>query len=127
MEFDRTKFIPRHEGDNILPLSPFFSRLVRYAYRNPPRLAIRDVNLGVEKTYLQFLTDILYMRNTIRSKLNRETLDALRDGKEVYVGLLAAGGYEYAVGFVATIALGAAVVPMCMSLRSLQNKTKNES
>lgn len=115
MDFDRNNFVPRHEGDSILPLSPFFSRLVRYAHRKPPRLAIRDVKLDVEKTYLQLLTDVLAFRKFLRSRLSPETLADLRDGKEVYIALLAAGGYEYTVGFVAVLALGAAVVPMCKS------------
>ncbi|EEP77534.1 conserved hypothetical protein [Uncinocarpus reesii 1704] len=116
MEFDRTSFIPPHEGDTILPLSPFFSRLVRHAHCRPPRLAIRDVNLGLEKTYLQFVTDVLALRSTLRNCLGAKTVKDIKEGKEVYVGLLAAGGYEYAVGFVAIAALGAAVVPMTLVL-----------
>ncbi|EAS29366.3 uncharacterized protein CIMG_08112 [Coccidioides immitis RS] len=116
MEFDRTSFIPPHEGDTILPLSPFFSRLVRHAHRKPPRLAVRDVNLGFEKTYTQFLTDVLALRNTLRASLGEKATRDLKEGKEVYVGLLAAGGYEYAVGFVAIVALGAAVVPITLLL-----------
>ncbi|KAI1930180.1 hypothetical protein LOZ65_001557 [Ophidiomyces ophidiicola] len=85
---------------------------VRYAHWSPPRLAIRDVNLGTEKTYLQFLTDVLALRNALRSTIPDQVHGDLNAGKEVYVGLLAAGGYEYAVGFVAIVALKAAVVPL---------------
>ncbi|KAL1952831.1 hypothetical protein VTO42DRAFT_4120 [Malbranchea cinnamomea] len=116
MDFDRTSFVPPHEGDTVLPLSPFFTRLLLHAQRKPPRSAIRDVHLGVEKDYLQFITDVLAFRKCLRASLNQETLDALRRREEVYVALIAAGGYEYAVGFVAIAALGAAVVPIAVTL-----------
>lgn len=112
MDVDRTSFVPPHEGDTVLPLSPCFTRLLRHAQQNPPRPAIRDVHFGIEKNYLQYLTDVLAFRNYLRDCLRRETLEALRKREEVYVALIAAGGYEYAVGFVAIAALGAAVVPI---------------
>ncbi|KAK2803504.1 putative NRPS-like protein biosynthetic cluster [Emmonsiellopsis sp. PD_5] len=116
MAFDRTDFFPPHEGDNILPLSPFFSKLLRYAHRKSQRIAIRDVNLGIEKTYIEFLSDVLSVRNALRTSLSASDQAALRDGKDVYIALIAAGGYEYAVGFVAICALGAAVVPITILL-----------
>jgi malonyl-CoA/methylmalonyl-CoA synthetase len=112
LDVDRTSFVPLHDGDNVLPLSPFFTRLLRHARRKPPRPAIRDAHLGLEKNYLEFLTDVLAVRKRLRSTLKRETLEALGRGEEVYISLVAAGGYEYAVGFVAIAALGAAVVPI---------------
>lgn len=112
MEVDRTCFVPPHEGDNVLPLSPFFTRLLRHAHRKPPRPAIRDLRLGIEKDYEQFLVDVLTFRWRVRASLTPDTLEALRQGKEIYIALIAAGGYEYAVGFVAIAALGAAVVPI---------------
>lgn len=48
----------------------------------------------------------------MEKSLSQETLRELAEDKEVFIGLLAPGGYEYTVGFVAIIALGAAVVPM---------------
>ena len=106
--------MPSHEGDNVLPLSPFFTRLLCHARRKQPRPAIRDVRLGIEKNYLQFLTDVLAFRKRLRASLPSATLDALHRREEVYIALIAAGGYEYAVGFVAIAALGAAVVPIGM-------------
>ena len=118
MEVDRTTFVPPHEGDAVLPHSPFFTRLLRHAQQNPPRPAVRDVHLGLEKNYLQFLTYVLAFRNHLRASLRQETLEALRRRDEVYIALIAAGGYEYAVGFVAIAALGAAVVPVGMYIVS---------
>jgi malonyl-CoA/methylmalonyl-CoA synthetase len=40
------------------------------------------------------------------------TIEAISRGEEVYIAVLAAGSYEYAVAILATLALGAAVVPM---------------
>lgn len=109
---DRTQFVPSHVGGNVLPNLPFFHKLLRYAQRKPARIAIRDVIAGVEKTFHDLLSDALALRSEIEKSLSRETLRELADDKEVYIGLLAPGGYEYTVGFVAIIALGAAVVPM---------------
>lgn len=114
MDDDRTAFVPPHEGDAVLPLNPFFTRLLRHAQQNPPRAAVRDVRLGIEKNYLEYLTDVLAFRNHLRASLKQETLHSLRRREEVNVALIAAGGYEYAVGFVAIAALGAVVVPICM-------------
>lgn len=109
---DRTQFVPSHVGDNVLPNLPFSHKLLRYAQRKPPRLAIRDVNAGLEKTYHDLLSDALALRSELEKVLSRRTLRELSEDKEVYIGLLAPGGYEYTVGFVAIVALGAAVVPM---------------
>lgn len=109
---DRTQFVPSHVGDDVLPNLPFFHKLLRYAQRKPPRIAIRDVNAGLEKTFRDVLSDALALRCKLKQTLTRETLRELAEDKEVYIGLLAPGGYEYTVGFVAIVALGAAVVPM---------------
>ncbi|OAX78984.1 hypothetical protein ACJ72_06700 [Emergomyces africanus] len=116
MGFDRTDFFAPHAGDNVLPLSPFFSKLLRHAHRKSQRIAIRDVNLSVERTYIEFLGDVLSVRNALRLSLSPEVREALQAGEDVYIALIAAGGYEYAVGFVAICALGAAVVPMTILL-----------
>jgi malonyl-CoA/methylmalonyl-CoA synthetase len=42
----------------------------------------------------------------VRQKLDQQEED-------VFVGVLSAGGYEFAVAVVAVLALGAAIVPMC--------------
>ena len=109
---DRTSIVPSHEGPNVLPNSPLFSKLLRHAHRG--RLAIRDLNLGVQKTYAQLLSDVLALRSAISRELDSEVLESIREGEEVYVGVLAPGGYEFAVAVIAILALGAAMVPLCM-------------
>lgn len=121
---DRTHYVPSHMGENVLPNLPFFHKLLRYAQRRPPRLSIRDVNAGLEKTFHQVLSDALALRNELAKTLNPQALRDLQDDKEVYIGLLAPGGYEYTVGFVAILALGAAVVPMGKSLITLSSRHK---
>lgn len=109
---DRTAIVPQDVGDTILPNSPFFSRLVRFAHDEPVPLAVRDVNLNVEKTYLELLTDVLAVRNSVRDTLSSSTLNDIAQGVDTFIGALAPGGYEYTVAVLAVLALGAAVVPM---------------
>jgi acyl-CoA synthetase (AMP-forming)/AMP-acid ligase II len=106
--------VPSHTGDNVLPNLPFFEKLLRYAHRSPPRVAIRDENAGVEKTYLQLLSDAIALRGVLRRALSADVLQDIGNDQEVFIALIAPGGYEYAVAFTAIIALGAAVVPISM-------------
>ena len=109
---DRTLLVPPHIGDHILPNLPFFEKLLRYASRSTPRIAIRDVNAGLEKTYAQLLVDGLALRKKLRQTLSPDIRENLLNDREVPIALLAPGGYEYAVGFIAILALGATVVPL---------------
>jgi acyl-CoA synthetase (AMP-forming)/AMP-acid ligase II len=104
--------VPSHTGENVLPNLPFFEKLLRYAHRSPPRIAIRDVNAGVEKTYLQLLSDAIALRKALRRALSADVLQDIDNDQDVFIALIAPGGYEYAVAFTAIIAVGAAVVPI---------------
>lgn len=109
---DRTLYVPSHLGRNVLPNLPFFHKLLRYAQRKPSRTAVRDINAGLEKTYHDVLSDALALRVELEKMMSQKTRRDLSEDKEVYIGLLAPGGYEYTVGFIAILAMGAAVVPM---------------
>jgi malonyl-CoA/methylmalonyl-CoA synthetase len=109
--FDRTDFVPSHTGDDILPADPLFARLLTLAHRPNPRPAIRDVNAGIERTAAQLLSDVLILRRVLRDSLTPQTVDDLRNGREVFVSILAPGGYEFVVGVLAIMALGAAASP----------------
>ncbi|KAL4919230.1 hypothetical protein BDW62DRAFT_217084 [Aspergillus aurantiobrunneus] len=113
---DRTLTVPRHVGPNVLPNWSFFDKLLRYAHRRPPQTAVRDLNAGLEKTYLQLLTDALALRRALRDSLSPSTQRDLDNDQEVFIALIAPGGYEYAVAFTAILALGAAVVPITPAL-----------
>lgn len=56
--------------------------------------------------------DALVVRDALEQKLKDDVKARLRRGEEVYIGVLAAGGYEFAVAMAAVLAIGAAVVPM---------------
>ncbi|KAK4552276.1 hypothetical protein LTR86_010446 [Recurvomyces mirabilis] len=107
---DRVDLLPAHGGKHVLPNSPLFTKLLRHAHKN--RTAVRDLALGVSKTYADALSDALSLRVKLEQTLDCDTLSRLRAGDEVFVGVLAAGGYEFTVAVLATLALGAAVVPM---------------
>jgi malonyl-CoA/methylmalonyl-CoA synthetase len=112
--FDRCDFAPKHIGPNVLPNFFLFSRLVRLAHK--PLLACRDLTFGFTATYTQLLTDVLHLRNTLRQQLHRDIIDAIDNEDEVYVVLLGPAGYEFTVGFLALIALGAIPVPISPDL-----------
>ena len=113
---DRTLHVPKHEGHNVLPANPFFNRMVRFAHAVPPRVCIRDNNTGFEATHLQVLRDVLAFRARVWDSLTPAVRKQLDDRQEVYIAVLAPGGYEYTVAMLATLALGAAVVPMTIHL-----------
>lgn len=95
------------------PNFPLFSKLLRYAYKQPCPLAVRDDVTKIERSYLQLLTDALSLRNNLRRTLPKHVLRQLDNQEEVYICVLAPGGYEFVVGYIAILALGAAAVPLC--------------
>ncbi|KAJ5819166.1 hypothetical protein N7474_004757 [Penicillium riverlandense] len=107
---DRIQLVTPHVGRNVLPNCPLFTKLLRFARRK--HLAIRDNMLQVEKSYGDLLADVLAYRAYLESSLNKDVLQRIERNEEVYVGILAAGGYEFTVGILAVIALGAAVNPV---------------
>lgn len=119
MDEDRVTFIPPHRGINVLPNNPLFAKLLRYAHRRPQRVVVRDVNAGFEKTHLQLLTDVLALRRVIETTLSPSIRASLQRGEDVYMSILAPGGYEYTVAFLAILAIGAAAVPLSKSERQL--------
>ncbi|OAL30024.1 hypothetical protein AYO22_01930 [Fonsecaea multimorphosa] len=107
---DRSQCVPPHSGDHILPNSPLFGKLIRHARRG--RVALRDRGLGVEKTYAELLDAVLAFRKVVDASLSSDARARLHRGDEVYIGVLAAGGFEFTVAMLAVLALGAAAVPM---------------
>lgn len=104
---------PKHIGPNILPNSPIFNRLIGYASRREA-VVIKDVTNGFTATHLQLLTDVLHLRNILLDSLPQEDRETLYTGGEVFFNLLASGGYEFAVAFLAILAVGGVIVPLCM-------------
>ena len=109
---DRSTFVPVQTGPHVLPCCPIFNRLLRFAHERPPKLVVRDDTAKTEANYLQLLTDVLAVRNRLHGILGETVLGRLNRGEEVYIAILAAGGYEYVVAMLAVLATGAAAVPM---------------
>ncbi|TKA32419.1 hypothetical protein B0A50_01525 [Salinomyces thailandicus] len=116
MEGDRTLYAPKHIGHSILPNHSLFNRLIRFAHAAPPRLCIRDDTTAQEATHLQLLSDVIHLRSRLWRNLSPSVRDDLNRRDEVYIAVLAPGGYEYTVAMLAVLALGAAVVPMTVAL-----------
>lgn len=112
---DRTRIAPPHEGPLVLPCCSLFNRLLRFAYDQPPKIAVRDAISGQEASYLQLLTDVLACRTRLIATIGEDVQARIEAGDEVYIAVLAAGGYEYVVGMLAVLATGAAAVPLSMS------------
>jgi malonyl-CoA/methylmalonyl-CoA synthetase len=95
----------------VLPNNPFFIRLLRHAHRD--RIVVRDRNdHDMSKTYGELICDALAVRSALQQQLSHDVQLKLKRGEEVYIGVLAAGSYQFAVAMVAGLAIGAAVVPM---------------
>lgn len=109
---DRTQIVPPHMGDKVLPNLPFFHNLIRYAQRKPSPIVVRDVDASIDRTYHHLLSDVLTFRMALEKELSSKVQQDLIQDKEVYIGLLAPGSYEFTVGLVAILATGAAVVPL---------------
>jgi malonyl-CoA/methylmalonyl-CoA synthetase len=58
----------------------------------------------------------LALRETVMNTLDATTLEALDRRDEVYLAIVAAGGYEYTVAMLAVLAMGAAAVPITPAL-----------
>lgn len=130
---DRTCMVPDHAADNVLPntvcmlgspfgyshthsIQPLFSRLLRFAGRTSARIAIDDAWSNHRRTHLELLSHVLALRQTILHTIDASALQALGRGDEVYIAIVAAGGYEYSVAMLAVLALGAAAVPITPAL-----------
>jgi malonyl-CoA/methylmalonyl-CoA synthetase len=112
---DRSAYVPLHRGVNVLPNCALFGRLIRAAHK-AGKIAVKDLRTGISATHAQLLTDVLYVRNFLQDSLDDSTLQSLERNEEVYLNVLGPGGYEYTVAFLAVVALGAVVVPLCLFL-----------
>lgn len=74
---------------------------------------INDITNNYSATHIQLLTDVLHLRNVVYDALEDKVKEQLWRGEEVYINLLTPAGYEFAVGFLAILAVGAVIVPLC--------------
>ena len=59
---------------------------------------------------------MLALRETVSNTLDSATLKALNERDEVYIAIVAAGGYEYTIAMLTVLAMGAAAVPIIPAL-----------
>jgi malonyl-CoA/methylmalonyl-CoA synthetase len=109
---DRIRWVPKHQGPNVLPNFFLFSRLLRWSYKRH-LMAVEDITYGYTASYAQLLTDVLNLRNVLRKTLPPPVVRRIDNDEEVFINLLGPGGYEFVVGFFALMALGAVIVPIC--------------
>lgn len=110
--------LPQHVGDTILPNFSIFNRLLFFA-GNRDNLVVNDVTNGLKATHRQLLSDVLHLRNALQARLDPDTRRRLLQGDEIAINLLASGGYEFATAFLALLALGAVIVPICECFKTL--------
>ena len=116
---------PKHIGDNVLPNFPIFNRLL-YLAGQSTQLAINDVTYGHKATYAQLLSDVLHVRNDLRKRLCPSVHAQLLRGERVSINLMAPGGYEFSTALLATLAIGAVIVPICEYIRQRTKPMTNE-
>lgn len=100
-----------------LPQDTLFTRLLTLASHasNSQKPAIVDLNTEppTRKSLAEVLSDAIHLRAHIYSKLSPAAVSALSSKtEEVYIHLLAPGGYEFTVGILAILSLGAACSPL---------------
>jgi hypothetical protein len=107
---DRCDFLPRHEGSTVLPHDLIFHDLHSLAV-SQNTVVIRDMNTGHSATHQQFLSDIVALIKRLREELHPETLQDLRDEREISF-LILSEGYEAMVALFATFGMGGIAVPL---------------
>jgi malonyl-CoA/methylmalonyl-CoA synthetase len=110
---DRATFVVPHGNlsDNVLPNDPVFSRLLTLAHsKTSGRVLIRDLNSGVEANVHNLLSDVLHLRRVMVKSLPPRSIQDLQQRKDVFISVTATGGYEFAVGILAILALKACAV-----------------
>ncbi|KAF2127140.1 acetyl-CoA synthetase-like protein [Dothidotthia symphoricarpi CBS 119687] len=119
--------VPTQAGYHLLPNTLIFGRLLRYASRTPARVVIDDVRSNHLRTRLELLSDVLALRETMLNTFGKSTMESLQRREEVFIVIVAAGGYEYTVAMHAVLALGAPVTPALLIEEATYYVEKSES
>ena len=98
---------------NVLPNFPLLVKLVGFANRLPSsHIALKDLATGFEASHIRLLNDVLSLRKLLFTSLDRQTQNRLLSREEVFFLILANPGYDYAVSFLAVLAIGGIIVPI---------------
>ena len=97
------------------PNTPLFQRIVELANgaRSSLKTTIKDWDLDIEANHADLLADVLQLRSATLESMPQSTLKALAYGQGVFFCLAAPPGYEWLVGYLTIMSIGAAVVPLC--------------
>ncbi|KAL4964047.1 class I adenylate-forming enzyme family protein [Aspergillus stella-maris] len=96
-----------------VPERPWLTQFYQHCQRDPSARFIRDLESDKEATWAEFLLEVLVHRERLKHQLDSETLQRLQDpNDEVFIAIIAAGGFDYAVLLFAIVTLGAVVVPL---------------
>ena len=103
--------IPVRQQAPGFPNDPLFRRLLHHAQNNHNVLIQEFQQNSIEATAAQFLRDVVAYSERIRAQ--QASLETHKNGGR-YICILATLSYEFVVALYATIALGAAAVPLCI-------------
>lgn len=108
------KFSAQSEPERF-PNTPLFQRVVELANDSLLFLktTIKDWDLDIEANHADLLADVLQLRSATLKSLPLSTLKALANGQDVFFCLAAPPGYEWLMGYLTIMSIGAAVVPLC--------------
>ncbi len=97
------------------PDTALFQRVVELANgsRSSLKTTIKDWDLDIEANHADLLADVLQLRSATLKSMPQSTLKALANSQDVFFCLAAPPGYEWLVGYLTIMSIGAAVVPLC--------------
>lgn len=119
---------------NQFPNVPLFARLLSLLEEDPgrehndgigsihSRPALVDGQLGKTTTLPELLREALRLREVIVAALKPETVQALKEDRDVFIGVCLPTGHDWFVAALAVQALGCAVVALCEFLSLLLQK-----
>jgi malonyl-CoA/methylmalonyl-CoA synthetase len=94
------------------PKTPLFERVVQLANRHrlSEKVVFNDHKYDIKATHADLLTDVLCLRVELLRCLSPTARSDLKADKDVYIGIIANASYEWLVGCLSIISIGAAVV-----------------
>ncbi|KAH0846872.1 putative AMP-binding enzyme [Fonsecaea pedrosoi] len=95
-----------------LPGSLLFIQLLNHATQAVATPLIKDLTEGIQRSAIQLLSDVVHLRQVIRAALPPAALQQLQDGLPLYLTIVAPGGYQFVVAFLAVLSLGAVASPI---------------
>lgn len=102
---------PSH-GSQTTPFSSSFVELANDT-RSSLKTTIKDWDLDIEANHADIPADVLQLHSATLKSMPQSTLKALANGQDVFICLAEPPGYEWLVGYLTIMSIGAAAVPLC--------------